>query len=61
MLIALFLQMYVNPVGHILVAFATQPVKHVKTGLKPRKRANHTVLILPVFEAKKRTSTFSIG
>ena len=53
--------MYVNLVGHILVAFATQPVKHVRTGLKPRILANHTALISSVYETKKRTSIFNIG
>ena len=61
LLFGLFLQMYVNPVGLILVAHATQPVKHVRTGLKPRKHANHTVLISLVYETKKRTSIFNIG
>ena len=53
--------MFVNPAGLILVAFATQPVKHARTGLKPRKLANHTVLISLVYETKKRTSIFNIG
>ena len=53
--------MYVNPVGLILVAFATQPVKHARTGLKPRKLASHTALISSVYETKKRTSTFNTG
>ena len=61
LLFGLFLQMYVNPVGLILVAYATQPVKHVTTGLKPRKHANHTVLISLVYETKKKTSIFNIG
>ena len=61
LLFGLFLQMYVNSVGLILVAYATQPVKHVRTGLKPRKHANHTVLISLVYETKKRTSIFNIG
>ena len=61
LLFGLFLQMYVDPVGLILVAYATQPVKHVRTGLKPRKHANHTVLISLVYETKKRTSIFNIG
>ena len=61
LLFGLFLQMYVNPVGLILVAYATQPVKHARTGLKPRKLANHTVLISLVYETKKRTSIFNIG
>ena len=60
LLFGLFLQMYVDPVGLILVAYATQPVKHVRTGLKPRKHANHTVLISLVYETKKRTSIFNI-
>ena len=60
-LVALFLQIYVNPVGLILVAYATQPVKHARTGLKPRKLANHTALISLVYETKKRTSIFNIG
>ena len=61
LLFGLLLQMYVNPVGLILVAYATQPVKHVRTGLKPRKHANHTVLISLVYETKKRTSIFNTG
>ena len=61
LLFGLFLQMHVNPVGLILVAYATQPVKRVRTGLKPRKHANHTVLISLVYETKKRTSIFNIG
>ena len=56
-----FLQMYVNPVGLILVAYATQPVKYVRTGLKPRRHASHTVLISLVYETKKRTSIFNTG
>lgn len=60
LLFGLFLQMYVNPVGLILVAYATQPVKHVRTGLKPKKHANHTVLISLVYETKKKTSIFNI-
>ena len=61
LLFGLSLQMYVNLVGLILVAYATQPVRHVRTGLKPRKHANHTVLISLVYETKKRTSIFNIG
>ena len=61
LLFGLSQQMYVNLVGLILVAYATQPVRHVRTGLKPRKHANHTVLISLVYETKKRTSIFNIG